>query len=155
MKFRILHHRYCPVSLMISTSLATMHVHFVLPLLHVGSNRLTISSSHHRGGLSSSRFRSLGYHTATARVHLLYMNLVTCNSQRNSCFRYLSISFFTPFPNHLASDVFMQHIPIIDLSKDSCVIISLCYSHFVVAQISLVFDIVINTVMRNNLYNNF
>ena len=50
-----------------------IHLYFIFTLallLPVGSNCLTISSSHHREGLLSSYFCSFGYHSTTALVQL-------------------------------------------------------------------------------------
>ena len=64
---------------MISKFLVTMCFHSVLGLvhlLHIGPNHLTISFSHHYGGLLNNPFQSLELHLITARVHLLSVNFV-------------------------------------------------------------------------------
>ena len=87
---------------MFSASLATMHFDFVLDfaLLHIGLNCSTVSSSHRCGGLPSGSFRSLGYHSITARVYMLSVNLSTCPTW------YSVIKTFTSLPNYIPFDVF-------------------------------------------------
>ena len=141
---------------MLLTSLATMRLHSNLDLallLHVDPNRLTMSSSHRRGGLPRGLFRSLGYHSTTARVHLLSVNLATCPAQRNLCFRYSAITSFTPLRSRITSLRICSRndIPNIHLSMALCVVASRCSSLFVVAHVSLAYSRAGKTVLLKRL----
>ena len=124
---------------MFCTLLATIHFHFVFALaflLNVGPICLVISSSHCCGGLLISLFRSLGYHSTTAYVHLLSKNLVICPVQWKLCFRYSAIYI-------LCSSLLLYYLALVvlmDLSIDLCAMTNLCSSFFVGAHISLVFN---------------
>ena len=92
-----------------------------------------------RGGLSSGRCRSLGYHSTTGLVHLLSTNLATCPAQRNFCFRYYVITFTLLISRITSFQICSRNdIPSTVLSIALCVLISVCSSFFVVSHVSLV-----------------
>ena len=129
---------------------ATMYFHFVLlpPLLPVCPNCLTVLSSHPHGGLTKGRFRFLEYHSTTARVNLLSVNLVMCPTMWNSCYRYSAVTSFTPFRSRFTSLYICSRndIP----SKD----LSICCNQllfFVVVDNPLAYNIANKTVLRKRI----
>ena len=95
--------------MMFSTSLATLHFHFVLSLtlLDVGQNHLKILSSQRREDLPSSHFQSLKYHSTTTWVHLLSLNLVRCPAQWRFKF-YDHVLHSTTISNYHSLDLLTQ-----------------------------------------------
>ena len=90
---------------MLSKSLGIMRIHFVLfffpsPYCH---EHLMIPSSHILGGLHCDCLRSLGYHSRTALVQLLFINFATCPAQRNIYFPYSVIISFIQLRSRITS----------------------------------------------------
>ena len=85
---------------MFSTSLAKMWFHFILDLaflLYIDSICFKLSSSQGQDCLLNGCYRTLGYFSTTAQTHLVSVNVTTCLSERNVCFRNFMNASFTIF----------------------------------------------------------
>ena len=83
------------------------------------------------------RFRSPGYHSTTAWIHLLSENLAMCPTQQNFYFPYTVITFFTPLRSQIISIriYFPNDTPYMDLF---IAFVTSDYSFFVVAYLCIV-----------------
>ena len=128
---------------MFSTSLATMHFHFVLALdlFHrVNSNRLTISSYHRCGRLLSGRFQSLGYTTrqlyeSTCCLWILW------RVQPNGTYAFRTSWSRSSLRSSHESSRSCNDMLSIGLSIALSTVISFCSSFFVVDHILLAYNI--------------
>ena len=120
---------------------------------NAGLNLLIISTSHHRGGPLIGRFLSL----VNVRVHHISVNFRS--TQQMICFQYpaityhFAITFFILFCYRITSlrmSLCNYNISI-DLSIAVCVVPSLWFSFFVVANISSVYIITSKTVLLEKL----
>ena len=94
---------YWPGHLTFSTLLVTVFFHFVFvfTLFHAALNHSTISSSHCCSSLPIDHYQPLEYHSITALVHLLSVNLVPCPAEL-----LLLVFLHTA---HFALDILMQN----------------------------------------------
>ena len=141
---------YWPGYLRFSTSLTTVHLLSVPDLtllLHGDPNRLIISSSYYRGGLTSGRFRSLGYHSTTCCLWTLWRVWPSGTSVSGTLRSRLSLCSTPELPRFR----YYHDISCMDLSISLCLVTRRSFSFFVTTNVLLAFNIVGKTVLLKRL----